>query len=790
MAPSQSVVSNFSGGLKTEFTGLNFPENACTSMDNAVISLIGEIQRREGINFEANFEYKAIAQGSVATNYYLWRNVGGDGQTQILVLQVGNTLYFYETSAATASSPVSAQLLGSTVTVSTFQATGNTNTVSQIQCQFSDGNGYLFVYNTSCDPFYCTFNNGVITASLITVQTRDFTGIPESGVAVNVRPSMLTIEHQYNLANQGWTTGNSWAGEATAGSLLTAGGNQTWRIQSGLTVPNGTLILIAAYQWNVFGSFTLLQASAATGSVTAYNSSTGSITVDINWVNPAITPPGLVLGVSFPNSFITLTPFSTGFINTWFAAEGNYPSNADIWYEFKDASGAFNPQLTEPNVSIGAGQAPQGHFLFSAFSQLRTGVSGIAGLTDVKTTTRPRTGTFWAGRVWYAGVDAAQQASGDAPYYTWTENIYFSQIVTQPSEFGYCYQVNDPTDETLNELLPTDGGVIVIQGCGAIHKLFPLQNALLVFARNGVWLVSGNQGIGFTANAYSINKISSVQTISSNSFVDVNGTPVFWNEEGIYMVSPDQNASPYNLAGFKVEPLTVGTILSFYNQIPLDSKRYAKGSYDPISYTVTWVYRSTEESGISNKYQYDSALTLNTYNKAFYPYSISSNNACYVTGIQYVNYPSGSLSPTFKYLTFVNNTNVTFSEENDSTTWFDWFSYDGVGVNYNSPFTAGYKLDGKGLLKWSNNYVYMYADNTVPYAYNINAIWDYAGSGDSGRYSNVQTVTNFSPNFNKMFRRHKLRGHGISMQININSVPGQPYQFFGWSMADDVDASV
>jgi len=51
---------------------------------------------------------------------------------------------------------------------------------------------------------------------------------------------------------------------------------------------------------------------------------------------------------------------------------------------------------------------------------------------------------------------------------------------------GNCYQVNDPTSDQLFDLLPTDGGVIVIQGCGSIYKLFPLQNALLVFAANGV----------------------------------------------------------------------------------------------------------------------------------------------------------------------------------------------------------------------------------------------------------------------------------------------------------------
>ena len=148
------------------------------------------------------------------------------------------------------------------------------------------------------------------------------------------------------------------------------------------------------------------------------------------------------------------------------------------------------------------------------------------------------------------GLDASQAATGDENFYTWTENIYFSQIVTSINQFGYCYQANDPTDENYFNLLPDDGGVIQIQGCGAIHKLFPIQNGMLVFADNGVWFITGSQGIGFTADDYTITKISAVRVISNTSFVDVLGMPFFWNEEGIYMTQQTQN-------GIQIEPLTV-----------------------------------------------------------------------------------------------------------------------------------------------------------------------------------------------------------------------------------------
>src|ERR1700734_60510 len=179
MPQSASIQNNFIGGLKTEFTGLNFPENSCTDTENCVFSLIGDVLRREGINFEANSILNNIGVGSKAVNTYKWTNVGGDGDTQVLVLQVGDTLYFFETSAAVVTSPISAQLLASTITITNFQALNNIADPSITECQFSDGNGYLFVYHPDLDPFACTFNNGTITASDITIQIRDFTGISD-----------------------------------------------------------------------------------------------------------------------------------------------------------------------------------------------------------------------------------------------------------------------------------------------------------------------------------------------------------------------------------------------------------------------------------------------------------------------------------------------------------------------------------------------------------------------------------------------------------------------------------
>lgn len=776
-AVGTSVQNNFTGGLKTEFTGLNFPENACTDVDNCVFSLIGSVYRRAGFDLEANAGFTATTLGEESYAYYKWNNVGGDGETQILVKQAGDNLYFYLASSATVSNPLSTQILNTTVNITPFLASGSTNDPSTVQCEFSDGNGYLFVYNPYCDPFYCTYNpiTQAVSGNVITVQTRDFTGIPEPGVAVNNRPSTLTNEHEYNLENQGWTAGAAWSVSSTTTNTIGTG-TYNFTVPSGVAnISNGQTVTV----YTIVGAFPY---PVMSGTVTGYTGTT--LTLNIT------STQGTFSG-SFSDWTISETQ-SAGFLTTWFSSEGNYPSNADVWWQFKNTSNVFDPATTVSNVTLNSGQAAQGHYILNTFQQFRTAASGITGLTDVTTVIRPKTGTWFQGRVWYTGVDAQFLATGDAPQSTWSESIYFSQTITSTSQFGYCYQVNDPTAEDFFDLLPTDGGVISIQGCGSIYKLFPVQNGLLVFAANGIWFITGSQGIGFSANDYTITKISNVQSISSFSYINVLGWPLFWNEEGIYAIQPSPQGG-----GLQVSNIALGTILSYYANIPLQSKKFARGDYNPLTFVVQWVFKSENETDITSRYQMDKILNFNTSNKAFYPYSFI-NDKVFIQDVKYVAGPGGSNSPdpVFKYpvsetFTFPGNVVISFGEENDFTTWTDWASAPfSVSEDYTSYFFTGYSLAGKALTKWSPTYVYVYSDNTQFTQYKIKGRWDFASSGNAGKDSNYQVITNDKPNYQYVYRRHKIRGRGMALQLNLQSISGQPFNVIGWSIWEAINQGV
>lgn len=768
-----SAENNFTKGLITEATGLNFPENAATDCENVRYSHIGEVFRREGINLEENYQEYFIDTTNGALTTYKWDNAGGTGENQLMVVQVGNTLLFYSVTAATATVPLSANRINSTVDLNTLTSFGAVADSSR-ECDYTAGNGYLFVFHPNCDPFYCTYVSGEVTATPITVRIRDFGGIPES-IPVNSRPVSLSAVHNYNLTNQGWTAGSPWSTTTDLRPIAVGSNAFVVTAVAGVTLGD-TVNMFSVEQLRVPGQpqFGYIYGTGyiqAGGTVTAYAGT--NMTINITSINL----PAQASGGSFA---YTVTKTNSGFINTWNSSQGNYPSNADVWWYFKDNTGVFNPATTQPNVTLATGNAPQGHYIVPAFNIDRTAASGIASLATVATSNRPSTGTWFQGRVWYTGMQAAAPVTSTSPFYSWTENVYFSQInVGSDANFGNCFQVNDPTSENLFDLLPTDGGVIPIQGSGKINKLFPVQNGMLVFAANGIWFITGSQGIGFAANDYTVTKISNIQSISKNSFVDVLGMPFWWNEEGIFTVQPQQGGS------LAAQNITEKTIDRFYADIPKASKRYAKGAYNPIDREIQWVYRSTNETGVNDRYRMDRIMNFATDIQSFFPFSIDNSNT-YVASVDYVEGPGGSSSadPTFKYFC-VTDFNVSFAEERDHN-YVDWASKE--EQDYESFFVTGYKLRGKGVTKFSNQYFRLYINtNSEPFGYQLQGLWDYANSGNSGRWSSKQTVLRNVSRYDVMSYRHKVRGHGVALQYKVNSISGMPFNIIGWTAVDTIE---
>lgn len=688
-----AVENSFVKGVVTEATALNFPEQAVTESYDCIFEIDGSIYRRTGIDFETNFETKTINRNNKVIKTYLWQNVAGNGSVTVVVAQIGDILYFWETDGTGIFST------GAQVTTVTLNEVSGAPDPSTVEAQFCDGNGYLIVTHPYCDPIRISYDAGAhtATATTITLQIRDFEGDLSDPYGIDTRPTStlaaLNDHHEYNLYNQGWTS-----------TTLTA----------------------------------------------------------------------------------------------WDTAQTTMPSNADQPWRFKDASNNLDySSASVARISSGNTPAPKGHFVLNLALQDRNAI--IAGAVNTDTGfQRPSACAFFAGRVWYAGIN----------YQGFNSNIYFTQTIERVSQYGSAYQVNDPTSEDLFDLLPTDGGVISIPEAGTVYKMFTVPGGLCVFAANGVWFITGSTGLGFTATDYAVLKIADIPTIGDASFVNVMGFPAWWNTEGIYIMAGGQNLP-------QVKSLTWDTFKTFYDQIPVTSKRWARGFYDKTEGHVRWIYKSENTTNLNETYEYDRVLNFNVRTGAFYPWTISDSNVKVhsilstelitrpidlnlvtknnlvdlivdSSGNQVISFSaSGSADQQFDkfFVSYPDGSSnkFTFANRTDNT-YKDWESYEDIGIDYTSYVVTGFKMPGQGLRRTQNNWVQVYSRIEDPVTYRFQALWDFANTGSgTGRWSTNQLVSHTDTNYSNASRRLKVRGHGKALQFRLSSIPGEPFDIIGWS---------
>ena len=88
---------------------------------------------------------------------------------------------------------------------------------------------------------------------------------------------------------------------------------------------------------------------------------------------------------------------------------------------------------------------------------------------------RPEATAFAFGRVWYGGTNSTR----------WGTTLFYSQVLTDVNRAGKCHQEADPTSETINSLVDSDGGTVKIPDVGQVIKLISLSSSLVIIADNG-----------------------------------------------------------------------------------------------------------------------------------------------------------------------------------------------------------------------------------------------------------------------------------------------------------------
>lgn len=794
----------FIRGLITEASALTFPENASIAEDNFVLSRDGSRHRRFGMDYEALASVVDTGKTSLTfDDFYIgseiWQNVNNDGTISFGMIQIGNEIWVVDLFATTLSLAIKNS--GVSIKLDTTTIGYTVSGLKKISMAAVNGGlvitspeftlPVLLKYNQQDDEF-------ILSDTKLLV--RDIWGVYDS-MNVDERPATIVSDHKYNLLNQGWKDA------------------QITKEYTGVT---GSIKLKQKYPAYYKASdgtprypTTLPVSRGGRGGRRASYVHVQAVKIYDKWGNDG-----------------EVSVAATGL---------GYPSNADVASVGKKADGTFDKVLITGSF-FGTTPAAKGKYVIDAFERGadRELKSGQTGLELDKETARPAVVESYANRMFYSGIDGdIHDPTETSPDYTGT--ILFSQTIENFAQLGKCYQDADPTSDETSALLPTDGGTIKIAGASLIIRMIATSRSLLVFAENGVWEVTGPDGV-FRADDFSINKISNIGAVSADSIVDAEGQIYYWSQGGIYNLQSDQVSGRLNAVN-----ITESTIQTYYNNIPTVGKANVVGNYDPASRKIRWMYNDTDGyTGIKLKNKYNRELILDTVLKAFYSSTIGSvvSNTPYVAGFvlteRFVTEEDSQAvvhngeqvqvngvdvvvtqrvrsrgDSQTKYLTIKPNASgsnygITFSHHRDIE-FLDWKTSDSTGVDSPAFLVTGFELFQDTQRKKQINYLTMHFKRTETgftdtgggmlepkgtSSCMVQARWDFADNNVSGKFGTKFQAYRLNRFFlptgpDDIFEygqevistKNRLRGRGKAISLRIESEPKKDMILLGWAMA-------
>ena len=485
----------------------------------------------------------------------------------------------------------------------------------------------------------------------------------------------------------------------------------------------------------------------------------------------------------------------------------NWPALTMPWYAGKDSNGDFSASEWD-KIYSGTTLAGNGGNIVGFMTTTRS------GLATAIETSRFSTVEAFAGRVFYSGLTAGKR----------TGNILFSKLVeNNDTDLGYCHQQNDPTAEDISDLYPTDGGVINLPDAVGITKLYAFRSSLFVFAENGVWQISGADGI-FSASGYSVSKVSKVGIASAASFVAAEGVPIWWSLTGIHTLKFDEVTG-----GASEQSISLPTIQTFWDSISTEAKAKVRSVYDSVNKRVYWSYPDDDEPTFA---KLNNFLVLDLPLQAFFPWRVGDQDPVntHIVGLSFYSgfgvdeveeemlaHGAGVVLSTGEEVVLTRNNpyvtgnpSVVLILSHDgkinmggftSTGFNDWGEAD-----YNSFAVAGYNFLGDLTLKKNTPFITVYSRVTEtgfsgsgvsgyeavrPSSLKVSTSWDFkeAFSASQQAYRLKYPVVvdplnldNFDYPEDVVTTRLKVRGHGRSVRVKFESEQGKDFVLIGYGV--------
>jgi hypothetical protein len=798
---AQLEINNFTRGLVTEASPLTFPENATLNESNFEIDREGSRSRRLGMDYENNYVIQSTpvsvpANGDLATSTYVWKNVNGSPDREFVVVQTGNYLRFFDNTQAAVSS-----IAINTDKGLSYEIEGADSSKTY---GMSAVDGKLVVATGLGDILVFTYNGTSIDSTTQRLLVRDVFGVedvievadylvsdpsnkridlydPEN---LNFRPLekdyVKLNKHLYNLDNQGW--GVSVRNPATGDGMSPIGHLRYLESLSPGTrpLPSNSDVIHVANQFN----------GGAPSRKSFYE--------DLIFNQPAYR---IEAGKGY---------FIIDALNRGASREEQYKISRDN-LEVAVLARVGKVRLDEEHPTLDVGSLP--------LDQTAGGATVLGS---------------YSGRIFYGGF-SGEVTDGDNRSPDLSSYIMFSQVVDHPEKITRCYQDGDPTSDVESDLVATDGGFIKIQGAYGINGLVDIGEGLVVLAENGSWLVRGEQGVGFSATAYEVIRLSEQGCNSPRSVVELSNAAYYWSDSGIFRVARNE------VGEFGAINITATSIQSYFDNISDEDKRSVSGGFDAYTQRIRWLFSNRLDSvGAPRELVLDlitqsfSVMDIKRPSGSNYPLPVNifeappyqfgtSVESVQVGGVQVQaaledvvvsNTVRENAVRELKYLCITAATldeqgvSFTFSQYQDGD-FLDWKTFDGTGVDAEAFMVTGYMTGGDTArykqtpslvthLRRTEDGFTDVAGDLVPRnqsSCKAQAQWEWANSSNSNRwgreietyqynrrYFPVDASDPYDTGFETITTKRKLRGKGKALSLKFSTSPGKDCQLLGWSM--------
>lgn len=761
-------VNTFAQGLITEASPLNFPPNASVNEENFEINRDGSRDRRRGMDLET--PNTLISTGRIAPNFSTYGSssyvwTNVAGNGGLEFVVVQIENVLYFFDSSKAS--LTSEGFSSTLILNEFP--------SGVTYSFATVDGFLVVVSGADNIAAVEYKNGFFSYTLKRLKVRDVWGIQIAGEGEN---DLYDQDDNYR--------GNA----AISNRVIYNLQNQSWGIPRRQGLPPTPATVDALVD-------PLTYFYISHGARYPSYSETVSAGLQFKAVNPTASSIQQPSEQMFPYLYDDVRG------NTVRAAKG---------YFIIDLLRRGQSRVEESNIN-------RARYPLLERSLTETNPDFSPG--------GPNVVKQFAGRIFYAGFSGVV-IGGDALSPSLSNFILFSQVVRNLADIEKCYQAGDPTSREGNDIVDTDGGFIKVAGADKIVGLRQLGGALIVFATNGIWKISGGSDYGFGATNHKVDKLSSVGTLSPHSIVEEVGKLYYWAKDGIYTIGPDQFES------LKVDNISQKTIQSFYERLSAISKENAIGVYDIYSKKVRWIYN--EGVAFTNTSQC-MELVFDTVIGCFYPNRIGRiNNSVEVTslfttspfviGIDPVPVEVGS-DPVYavadlvtvdqevrksgtqavKYVSLVDQNgflNICFSFYNNQG-FLDWQRVNNIGVDAKAFLISGAQTVGDSSVDKQIPYIFMHFRRTETGVNSDGSLinesgcymrcqWDFANTINSKKWSPLVQAyryvlprlildSDYDTGFEIITTKNKLRGRGKAFALYLETQPAKDCRILGWNIS-------